>query len=164
MVRISGWFFPVWIFTRIKMQLPLKIKFMLILFESYIIIPHHPLVYIWSPPSKPILFPILFVWCRPGYVRPYLMMYQVSSSAGFFSCFSQARQFVLILTMETVNHRLASPLLSVYKNIYSRGIKKRNIFWGKEFIPDFTILSFKENIYLQKINEYYIFKAPAQHW
>ena len=65
----------------------MKIKFTLNLFVFLIgvsiIIPHHPLVYIWSPPSKPILFPILFVWCRPGYVGPYLDVWSFKPVASF---------------------------------------------------------------------------------
>ena len=64
------------------------------------------------------------------------------------------------------------PLLAD-KNIYSRGIKKRNILGGKEFIPDFTIYHSKRifiyrkltnNIYLmEKFKGKYLFMVLAKN-
>ena len=70
-----------------------------------------PSSYIWSPPSKSIIFAMLFVWCRPGYVLcPYLTdvsSFMPSAVASFhvlakpYSGFNPNNR--------AVNHRLKSP-------------------------------------------------------
>ena len=74
--------------------------------------PHHLVLYIWSPLSKSILFAMLFVWCRPGYmyVRPYLAdvsSFKPSPVASFHVLAKPVSGFSQ--TNGMVNHRLESP-------------------------------------------------------